>query len=670
MAQIKLEAFGGMIPGTDNALLPPNAAERSTNVWLYDGRLRPMRVPRLVQALDSNTRSVFRIPRAGNMAINIPSSYWLEFTGIDVCVLKSPVKQATDPAYYWAGDTPTPFEPRYTTQSRIEEDPVEHFLKLGVPAPLAPPTLGTAGGVSTITQTRSYVYTYLTRYNEEGPPSDPTAATTAAIDATWTVTVPAITTERGDATKVITGITQAAEAEVTAVAHDYAEGDRVYIKGVVGMTQINNAYYTITSIVDADNFTVNVDSTAFTAYGSAGTVQRIDREITHIRIYRTVTSDQGVATYYYVAQIAIEVTSYADTLSAALVSTQGALITQEYDPPTTLDGFAEMPNGMIIGWKDTSIYFCEPYKPWAWPASYEQAVAFNVVGIGVVGQTAVICTDGGPYTATGTHPSNVRISKVNSNPYPCTSKGSIVATPAGVYYNSPVGVVLVGPGGGVMATAGLVEQDDWQREINIARLNAAWINSAAYYCFSGVGEGAFEPTAFETTAFEQQDFTGSRDGAMIDFNDKRIAFNKLSSEDPVYNVLADPWSNEVLIIKGSACYQIDLTMGSPEGEYTYLTKPFRQDQPTNYGACRVFYDTPEDAFATYTGTIRFYVNDINSTNQNEMVELYERTIPASGEEFRLPAGNRYDYYQIELEGNLRVRAVHLATTMKELRGMI
>lgn len=665
MAQIKLEAFGGMIPGTDSALLPPNNAAESENVWLYDGRLRPMRTPREVfTLLNASTRSVYRIPRAGNLAINIPSSYWLEFGAVDTCIIKSPVKQATDPAYYWAGDAPSPFEPRYTTQSRIVAG--DDFLKLGVPAPLTLPTVVPAGGVSTITQSRAYAYTYLSRYNEEGPPSPVSLLTTGKIDDTWAVTLPAITAaERGDATKVITAITQATTAQLTVAAHGYALGDRVYTAAVVGMVQINNLYATITQIVDVNNFKVNVDSTLFTAYASGGTVQRIDRELTQKRIYRTVTSDQGVATYYFVAQVTIQTTSYNDTLASALVSSQGAMISQEYDPPTTLDGFAEMPNGMIIGWKDTSVYFCEPYKPWAWPAAYEQAVPHNIVGIGVVGQSAVICTEGAPYVATGTHPSNVRIAKINSVPYPCSSKGSIVATPSGVFYSSPAGVVLVGAGGGTMATAGLVELEDWQREINIARLNAAWLNGRSYYCFSGVGEGAFEPTAFEPTAFEQTDTTGSRDGAMIDFDDKRIAFNRLTRDLPVYNVLVDVWSNEVLIISNGKVYQIDISTSSPEGEYFWKSKDFRQDVPTNYGACRVFYDLPEDPFAAYTGTITFL-----ASIDNTMTEIYSRTIPASGEEFRLPAGRLYDYYQIQLEGNLRLRAVHLATTMKELRGMV
>jgi hypothetical protein len=80
----------------------------------------------------------------------------------------------------------------------------------------------------------------------------------------------------------ITGATQANPVVVTtSAAHGYANGDEVYISGVVGMTEINNQRFTLANIT-ATTFELthqvddtNIDGTAFTAYSSGGTAEKI-----------------------------------------------------------------------------------------------------------------------------------------------------------------------------------------------------------------------------------------------------------------------------------------------------------------------------------------------------------------------------------------------------------
>ncbi|MDP1925774.1 MAG: DUF2460 domain-containing protein [Thiobacillus sp.] len=69
----------------------------------------------------------------------------------------------------------------------------------------------------------------------------------------------------------ITGITQAASAVVTVGAHTFAIGESVHFTGVAGMTQINGLRGTITA-TGATDITVGINSSAFTAYSSAGSV--------------------------------------------------------------------------------------------------------------------------------------------------------------------------------------------------------------------------------------------------------------------------------------------------------------------------------------------------------------------------------------------------------------
>ncbi len=57
---------------------------------------------------------------------------------------------------------------------------------------------------------------------------------------------------------------------VTCINHSLPTGSVIYIANVLGMTQLNDAIYTIT-VVDADHFTLNgIDSSGFTAYDSGG----------------------------------------------------------------------------------------------------------------------------------------------------------------------------------------------------------------------------------------------------------------------------------------------------------------------------------------------------------------------------------------------------------------
>jgi uncharacterized protein (TIGR02217 family) len=73
-------------------------------------------------------------------------------------------------------------------------------------------------------------------------------------------------------TDAIAGITQAAQAVVDVGSNTFLVGESVFISGVVGMTQINNRRATVTAKPDSTHITVNINSTAFSAYVSGGTV--------------------------------------------------------------------------------------------------------------------------------------------------------------------------------------------------------------------------------------------------------------------------------------------------------------------------------------------------------------------------------------------------------------
>ena len=77
-----------------------------------------------------------------------------------------------------------------------------------------------------------------------------------------------------EAAKTITAINKAATCQVTITAHGYSNGDQVYISGVGGMVELNNGWFTVT-VVDANNFTIGVDSQDYTTFTTGGTAAKL-----------------------------------------------------------------------------------------------------------------------------------------------------------------------------------------------------------------------------------------------------------------------------------------------------------------------------------------------------------------------------------------------------------
>src|SRR5262245_25588997 len=185
MTAVRLEKFGGSIPAIDERLLPPENAVYTQNGYLQSGRLEPLSADIEIHQLDNpSARYAFRVPKGDPGIDSVTDSYWLEFLNPNTTVVRSPITQLADGGrYYWANGTSPP---GYTTKVRLAAgDPP---LLLGIPRPSAAPVVVASGGVSTIDETRAYVYTWVSSMGEEGMPSPPTV-TTGKVDDTWTITV-------------------------------------------------------------------------------------------------------------------------------------------------------------------------------------------------------------------------------------------------------------------------------------------------------------------------------------------------------------------------------------------------------------------------------------------------------------------------------------------------
>jgi hypothetical protein len=482
----------------------------------------------------------------------------------------------------------------YNTRARIAASQVA--WKLGIPAPAAAPGVNVVGG-SGATVSRAYVYTYVSSYAEEGPPSDPTLVT-GFINGSWNLTW--------------------------------------------------------TSPIPAD--------------------LGIDRNITKVRVYRTVTSSGGVATYFLVAEFTLPTLAYSDVITDAVVSSHSQLESTTWTgPPVDLQGMCAMPNGIIAGWRNNELWFTEPYRPHAWPVGYVLTVPFPIVGLGIVGQTLVVCTTGYPMTASGVNPTYITTSTLSTFE-PCTSRESILSAPEGVYYASPNGLVLVNPGLASNVTRDLITPDRWA-ELTPSRFKAARFG-AAYYGYGALSGGVFESNSFEiTNAFVDLDATGAQNGVIIDTRDMRVAFNMLKSDVNIVGVMNDAWSNDLFLIHDDHLYWIDNKDLEPTFDvYTWRSKIFHSPIPQNFGAMKIYFTVP--------GTTPAQNPDRNNTldqtlqtGQYGLVRLYADDrhvltyeLRTSGELIRPPNGFKAEWWQFEVEARVEISQIQLASTVKELRG--
>jgi hypothetical protein len=587
MVSLKLENFGGMIPAVNDYYLPETQAALSENAWVYSGALEGFRqLTEIYTCSSQSVRKVFRIPLGFYDKARMVNSYWMEFTDPDTDVVRSPIANDSFERFYWASPS---HEPRYNTKARILAN--NPPFRLGVPAPVAAPTLAGSGGSGTL-ESRAYIYTWVTAYGEEGPPSPPSIVGTAYPNATWTVSL------------------TAPSAAVTA-----------------------------------------------------------DRNITHVRIYRAVTSSTGVATYFRVTELPIATTSYADNT----VNISGANQLQSLywePPPEDLKGLITMPNGIIAGFRSNEIFFCEPYRPHAWPVTYALSVEYPIIGLGVIGQTLIVCTAVSPYAISGVNPASMSVSRLAVSES-CMSRGSIVSTPAGVVFASPEGLVLASPGGIRNITQTLATKDKWSDLLPLSNLRAAIFNDG-YYCWGSLQGVTFQSDAFQGDAFQAADLTGGYNGAHIDFQNTRVAYTKLTTDNAALNVFSDVWTDEILVLKTGKVYWLDVSQNRPVDRYKWRSKIFSMPNRRNIEAMRVWFDLFPDS-PTLNPVRNTNLEQTLQPNQWGLVRVYAddrlvmcRELRVDGEFMRLPSGFKAATYQVEIEARVRIISIEMSTSAKEL----
>lgn len=298
-------------------------------------------------------------------------------------------------------------------------------------------------------------------------------------------------------------------------------------------------------------------------------------------------------------------------------------------PPEDLQGLTVIQNNVLAGFVRNSLYLSEPNEPHAWPEAYIKVLDVNIVAIRALsGIGAVILTEKNPYILTGSDPATMTLQKVDTL-YPCVSAKGAVSMNFGVLYPTYEGMALYSPTSGArLASSGIYNSDSWVADYDPTTLVGVYYDNS-YFASHSTGSFVY--------MYNQED-----GGSFVNCDTVFTAAYNDAANGAVY--LAVGTNGDI--------YQWD-NPDEPLQTAEWKSKVFLTQDYSNVGAARVkadYTDTPDITFTMWANGVQVYSNPVYND-----------------EIFRLPRGYRSDTFEIAIESNARIRAIHLGQTPLSLK---
>lgn len=474
MTAVNIKAFRGQIPRISDRLLPSNNASVALNCKITAGGIEPLAGLEQVYSSSQNIETVFRYRAFVDGAF---ANNWLTWPE-DVNVIPSPNANDQYGRFYFTSDM---YEPRMSSYNlAINTVPYPTaWYSLGIAAPTVAPSVAHTGGTGA-TESRSYVYTYVTSFGEESPPSPPSSLYTTYVNATWNLTGLQTAPPNSGTVSAATTISPTVVRVTLNSVFGIAQYDTITFAGVAGMTSLNGSFRVQT--VDAVNNRITVSLTTTQTYTSGGTWTRnAPYNTTGMvkRIYRTVGTG-GV--FLYVGEVSVATTTFSDTVTAANLGEE--LPTADSSPPPkNLTSLISLPNGCLAGIAGNELCFSDPYMPYSWPL--RNRYAFSGVGVAAIAasNSVIVLTDTFPILYTGSDPEAMSGSTVETYA-PCVSKRGVVDVGGGALYPSFDGLWLVSTQQVECVTRKLYREEEWTL-LNPETFDAAFHDGQYYAAYVG-----------------------------------------------------------------------------------------------------------------------------------------------------------------------------------------
>ena len=365
---------------------------------------------------------------------------------------------------------------------------------------------------------------------------------------------------------------------------------------------------------------VSIDPEAAVTLSGMATGPSGAYNVTLKRIYRTSTVGSS-AEFQFVAEIPVAQSTYADTVSQALLGE--VLPSLEWEaPPSGLKGMKMLANGAAIGFKGNTVYLSEPNLPHAWP--HKVPLDAPIVGIGVFRDGAAILTNGHPYLLTGADPSAMTPQRLEL-PHACVSKRGIADTGDGCIYPSAAGLITIGSGGMADLTQKLLSDDQW-RAYNPSSMFGSYFDGR-YYC-------------------RYQKTSGERGILIFDLRTGALSVTDINATTDVTAMYFDPRSGTLYMAQGGNIVRHDKGTNLTA---TWRSGKYRLARPANMSCVAATADA-------YPVIVRVYAD-------GALVRSVSITDPNAR---RLPGGFEARDWELEVEASTKVTRVAMATSIGEL----
>lgn len=414
--------------------------------------------------------------------------------------------------------------------------------------------------------------------------------------------------------------------------------------------------------------------------GDAPILERF-RQPTQIRLYRTdstgtyrlVTTEANDERTILWSEIANNdgspktinwVDNYEDTELGEPLSTQGWQI-----PPKDLNGILITPGGSLIGFKGRSVYGSVPYAPYAFPISNRVAFDYPVKGLVATSAGIVVVTTGMPALIVGDDPATWSIQKLEY-PYGCISRRSIVDMGEMAIYASADGLVGIAGANVEILTRDVMTRAQWN-SLYVPATQADRDLQAAH------AEGRYYGVTL----------VGGVRKAFL-FDPRTRSFVNMTMSQSVYPVaMSTRLSDDTLMLLKSNGHVYEWNRGTTDDPYIWRSKAFQLTKPDILGCAQLIAPA---LVSNKTITMRLIAWDGETVYtlavfSNKTGDDFNNLAAAEGTQweggtakryafnkninpFRLPVpNNRYTVYYVELEGDLPIAQVMLASVIDEIR---
>lgn len=560
------------------------------------------------------------------------------------------------------------------------------------------------------TQIRTYIYTWITPWDEESIPS--TVSNELYIKEGQTVTVSSLPTAAPSGDNFVRGIrlyrsvasasatdyfllatlwfpttidTVKRTSNVAEVALDYPHnfivGDRFKIKNC-STSSFNITDGEVTKVVD--DYTFQFDQTA-TDVG--------ETTVTAGTLYHDVSESlDDDARYWGDANY-----NFTDDFLVSNLST--IIPSEEYDPPPeNMKGLLTAHNNILVGFFGNQLCFSFPDTPHAWPEKYRLTFDADIVGIAAVAGYILVLTEEYPYQVSGNDPATMVSARIDTL-YPCYSKQSIVNMGYGVVWATHGGLASYSPTTGIdLITKFVHDWDTWNEALDPKTIVGHFYDGKYFgshsaksfiferddkvggffvqiqYRFSAAYSDPKTGTMYYTEGSDGEIYEWDNDGEILsplEWKSKtivtkdylnlgafRIIADFQATDDEIANINA---YNNGIANFNQTIWNRSAQIGTINGPTDHISAGITYNPDGTLNSFTLCGDpqTRYKKLATGTQPVTFKLwvdKDL----------VFQGTV-ATNEVFRLPTGYRSDTFEVGVSGSSRIRAIHFGETPYGLR---